>query len=185
VSRALVLVALASLLVVGCAGAPPSPAAAPAPDRSGAPIPPRSLDVSANATQPCVVLTEDQLRSLELVPNGRIDPLPIGVACVWEGPGFGREVSVTLYADRDLLVDSYRSRSMYQYFEPVAVAGLPATAQQTTRGALTCTVTTGVAVGQAVDVSVTEYGADPDPPCESAIRVSEVVVGNLPEPAPK
>lgn len=69
---------------------------------------------------------------------------------------------------------------MYEYFEPILIAGLPATAQQTTRGALTCTVTTGVGVGQAVDVSATEYGAQPDQPCDTAIRTTEAVLSNLP-----
>lgn len=125
-------------------------------------------------------MTEAQLSELELAPSGRIDQLAAGTACVWEGPGFTREISATLYPGRDLLVDTYRSRAMYQYFEPILIAGLPATAQQTTRGALTCTVTTGVGVGQAVDVSATEYGSQPDPPCDTAKRATEAILSNLP-----
>jgi hypothetical protein len=143
------------------------------------------LDVTSGAQQPCGVLTEAQLRALELEPPGRLDQLTVGTACVWEGPGFSHEIAVTLYPNRDLLVDTYRSRTMYQYFEPTVVAGLPASAQQTTRGALTCTATIGVAVGQGVDVSATEYGSAPDPPCETAIRTAEAVLANLPEQSQK
>lgn len=180
-NRATVLAALSLLLALaGCSGAAPATNAPPS-ERYGAPIPTRSLDASARADEPCSVLNKGQLHALALEPDGRLDPLPIGVACVWEGPGFTQEVSVTLYPQRDFLVDTYRSRGMYQYFQPVTIAGLPATEQQTTRGALTCTVTTGIAVGQAIDVSATEYGADPEPPCETAKRASEAVVANLPE----
>ena len=184
-NRAVVLAALALVLTVGgCSGTPST--MPPAPDRYGAPVPPRSLDATAQANQPCGVLTEDQLRTFGLEPAGRLDPLPGGPpACVWEGPGFTQEVSVAVLPNRDFLVDTYRSRGMYQYFEPITIAGLPATAQQTTRGALTCTVTTGIALGQGLDVSATEYGADPDPPCETARQVSEAVAANLPEQLPK
>ncbi|MEJ2862866.1 DUF3558 domain-containing protein [Actinomycetospora flava] len=156
-----------------------------APDRFGAPLPSRSLEVQTRAQQPCGALTESQLRALQLEPRGRIDQLTVGTACVWEGPGFSHEVSVALYPNRDLLVDTYRSRAMYQYFEPIVIAGLPATAQQTTRGALSCTVTTGAGIGQAVDVSVTEFGAEPSPPCDTAVRATEAVLANLPEQAQK
>ena len=50
---------------------------------------------------------------------------------------------------------------MYQLFEPDTIGGLPAVLQQTTPGALTCTVTTGIAVGQAADVTVSEIGVEP------------------------
>lgn len=182
--------AFVALLVVGACARPdgaPSPtdsAPLPSADRFGAPVPSRSLDATRSAQEPCSALTEAQLRALALEPTGRLDDLPIGAACVWEGPGFSREVAVTLFSSRDLLVDTYRSRAEYQYFEPMEIAGLPATAQQTTRGALTCTVTTSISMGQSVDVSATEYGAEPAPACDTAIRATEAVVSNLP-PAPQ
>jgi hypothetical protein len=176
--KLLLLAVGAVLLLVGACGS--VPARAPAPDRFGAPTPSRSLDATARSAAPCGALTGDQLRALELEPSGRLDPLPTGVqACVWEGPGFTRDVSVAFYATRDFLVDTYRSRGMYQRFQPTTIAGFPAVAQQSTAGALSCTVTTGIAVGQAVDVSATELGSAPRPSCETALRVSEAVVANL------
>jgi hypothetical protein len=179
------VVILLLVLLGGCTQPAQAPSA-PAPERYGAPVPTRSLDATTSSTQPCAVLDEGQLRALQLQPPGRLDPLPGGPpACVWEGPGFSQEISVALLPNRDYLVDTYRVRANYRVFEPVTIAGLPAVAQQTSPQALTCTVTTGIAVGQAVDVTATEYGAQPDPPCETARRVSEVVIGNLPEQAPK
>lgn len=176
--RLLLLAFGAVLLLVGGCGSPP--AAAPAPDRFGAPSPSRSLDATARSGAPCGALTGEQLRALELEPSGRLDPLPTGVqACVWEGPGFTRDVSAAFYANRDFLVDTYRSRGMYQRFEPTTVMGFPAVVQQSTAGALSCTVTTGIAVGQAVDVSATEFGSAPRPSCETALQVSEAVVATL------
>lgn len=178
--KLLIFASLVVVLLAGC-GAPSTAPPTPAVDRFGAPVPMRFLDATASAAQPCSVLSVDQLRALGVEPNGRLDPLPTGVtACVWEGPGFTREVSAALYPRRDFLVDAYRSRGVYQRFQPVTVGGFPAAVQQSTTGGLSCTVTTAIAVGQAVDVSATELGANPGPPCETALRISEVVVGNLP-----
>jgi hypothetical protein len=182
VNRAYVLLALSALVIVSACSPLPFEAPPPALERYGAPVPTRSLDARAQATQPCGVLSETQLRSLALEPSGRLDPLPGGPpACVWEGPGFTQEISVALLPDRDYLVDTYRVRNNYRVFEPMVIAGLPAVAQQTTAEALTCTVTTGIALGQAVDVTATEYGAAPDPPCRTAAQVTQSVLGNLPE----
>ncbi|WP_373695163.1 DUF3558 domain-containing protein [Actinomycetospora aeridis] len=181
-NRSLAAIALVvAVLVVGCSSQSPEPSPAPAPDRFGAPVPPRSLDGTAHAARPCSLLDSSELRQFGLEANGRVQQLPYGSpACVWSGPGFSREVSVAVVVDRDYLVDTYRSRPTYQVFEPITIDGLPAVAQQTTPTALTCTVTTGIALGQAVDVSSTEFGSQPSPPCETARRVTEVVVSSLP-----
>ena len=172
---------LATLIIGGCSSDAQAPDQAQAPERFGAPIPTLPLDGTAQTERPCGLLNESQLQAFGLQPDGRIQQLPLGApACVWQGPGFSREVSAAVIVDRDYLVDTYRSRSMYQVFEPVSVGGQPAVAQQTTAQALTCTVTTGIAVGQAVDVSSTEFGDAPATPCEIARRVAEAVVANLP-----
>lgn len=172
---------LAALFISSCSTTGPIPVEAPAPNRFGAPVPTRSLDGTARSEQPCRLLSEGELRSFGLQANGRLQRLPLGApACVWEAPGFGREVSAAVIVNRDFLVDTYRSRANYQVFEPISVRGLPAVAQQTTAEALTCTVTTGIAVGQAVDISSTELGGAPEPPCETARRVADAVVANLP-----
>lgn len=186
--RAFLGAGLAMLVVLGaCSGAEggaPAPTEPPATDRYGAPIPARSLDATALAARPCNVITERQLRALGLEPNGRLDPLPIGAACVWEDSGFTQQISITLYPNRDYLVDTYRARGMYQVFEPLTIGGLPAVAQKTFPQALTCTVTTGIAVGQAVDVTASEVGVAPGAPltsCDKATRTAGMVVSNLPE----
>lgn len=172
---------LAALFILGCSAGTPAPNQVPAPERYGAPLPTRSLDGTTQTDRPCGVLSEEQLQSFGLRVDGRVQQLPLGApACVWEAPGFGREVSVAVIVNRDYLVDTYRSRSNYQVFEPISIVGMPAVAQQTSADALTCTVTTGIAVGQAVDVTSTEFGAQPARPCEVAQRVTETVVANLP-----
>ncbi|WP_133826916.1 DUF3558 domain-containing protein [Actinomycetospora succinea] len=174
---------LAVLFIAGCTAdaPPPTPTRAPTPDRFGAPVPTRSLDGTALSDRPCNLLAESELQSFGLQARGRLQQLPLGApACVWEGPGFSREVSAAVIVDRDYLVDTYRTRSTYQVFDAITVGGLPAVAQQTTVEALTCTVTVGIAVGQAVDVTSTEFGTAPAPPCDTARRVAETVVADLP-----
>lgn len=187
--RALLLGAAAALAILGGCSAAPAPGPAPAPDRYGAPVPGRTLDASGVADRPCGVLRAEQLEAVGLETRGQLDPLPAGrPACVWEDSAFTQQTSLALYPDRDYLVDTYRARGMYQLFEPVTVGGLPAVLQQTTPGALTCTVTTGLAVGQAADVTVSEIGVAPGTrsrSCEKATRVSEMVIGNLPAASPK
>lgn len=182
--RPLLLGAAAALAILGGCSAAPTPGLAPAPDRYGAPVPSRSLDATGVADRPCGVLRTEQLEAVGLRARGQLDPLPAGrPACVWEDSAFTQQTSVALYPDRDYFVDTYRARGMYQLFEPVTVGGLPAVLQQTTPGALTCTVTTGIAVGQAADVTVSEIGAEPgtrSKSCERATRVAEMVIGNLP-----
>lgn len=182
--RTLLLGAAVALVLVGGCSADPMPPPAPAPDRYGAPVPARSLDASALADQPCGALRAEQLEVLGLESRGQLDLLPAGrPACVWEDAAFTQQTSVAFYPDRDFFVDTYRSRGTYQLFEAVTIAGLPAVAQQTTPGALTCTVTTALAVGQAADVTVSEIGVGPGRSprsCELATRVSEMVITNLP-----
>ncbi|GAA4885099.1 DUF3558 domain-containing protein [Actinomycetospora straminea] len=186
--RVVLLVVLGSLVLGACSSTRPAPTAPPAADRFGAPVPARSLDASQRASRPCAALTETQLRGLGLEPTGRLDALPTGgPACIWEDAAFTQQVSAVLYPTRDYLVDTYRARGTYQYFVPTTIAGLPAVAQQTTPGARTCTMTTGIAIGQAVDVTVNEVGVPAgarSTSCAKARNVTEAVVSNLP-PAPQ
>ena len=122
-------------------------------------------------------------------PPGRLDPLPGGPpACVWEDSAFTQQISVAFLPNRDYLVDTYRVRAMYRVFEPVTIAGLPAVAQKTTPETLTCTVTIGIAIGQAVDVNAKRSRRRSRcalTACDKAVRTSELVLTNLPEQPPK
>lgn len=111
-----------------------------------------------------------------------MEVLPSGTAnCTWSARQRDRLVTVAAYAHRDFLVDAYRNRP-FPIFVPTTVSELPAAIQQSSPSAVTCTVTTGVAEGQGLDVSVGQFsgGDSARRSCEEALAVSAAVISNLP-----
>lgn len=167
------------LLVSACStGAPVSQ---PAPGRYGAPPVEAPRDITRVADDPCSrLLNNDQKTRLGITGEGRARINAVGAAeCRWDGDGTGPGVSLTTYTNEDILVASYRNR-MYAVFQPIQVAGLPAVAQQTSAGTVSCTVTVGTADGQGLDATFDSFGVVGRTPCDGATRVAEAVVANLP-----
>jgi hypothetical protein len=92
------------------------------------------------------------------------------------------KLSITVYAARDLMADTYRAR-FDPIFIPTEVEGFPAVRQKTGRGELNiCTVTTGVASHGALDAVWVGTG-EPAPgndACEFAEQATALVIRKLP-----
>jgi hypothetical protein len=101
--------------------------------------------------------------------------------CTWTVREIDK-LSISVYAGRDLLVDTYRTH-LDPVFVPSSVEGFPAVRQKTGRGQLNiCTVTTGVADRAALDVVWVAAG-DPRPgndACEFAEQATALVIRKLP-----
>lgn len=178
--------ALASFMILGAACSDPAPSAAPSPapvtpSRYGAPPVPRQLGVASVVASPCQQLfTEAELASLGAT-GGSEDEFLGARGCTWSVHGIDK-LSISVYADRDLLADTYRAR-LDPVFLPSEVEGFPAVRQKTGRGELNiCTVTTGVAASGALDAVWVGKG-DPRPgndACEFAEQATALVIRKLP-----
>lgn len=104
-------------------------------------------------------------------------------SCNFENSARTREVNLAPWGDRDLLVDTYRTR-LLPIFVPTEIEQLPAVVQLSTPDAVICTITTGTANGQALETTLSvgaRSNGQPDgDPCREAMEVIRVVVGNLP-----
>ncbi|WP_433031397.1 DUF3558 family protein [Actinomycetospora sp. CA-053990] len=170
------------MVLVAAACSSPGPAPPPADNRHGAPIPPSSRDLHLAAENPCQrLLTPEQLRSLGLLAtSARIVELPGARQCSWNDRERRQTLSLAPWPDRDLLVDTYRTRQL-AVFRPDVISDLPVVYQQTAPGAAVCTITTGVTRGQALET--TWYSlSDPvnSPPCVAAQRAVELVLAGIP-----
>jgi hypothetical protein len=179
--------AIIAMMLVAAACSSPAPAPPPVEDRYGAPIPPSSRDLHLAAEDPCQsLLTAEQLRSLGLqATSARIVELPGARQCSWNDRERRQTLSLAPWADRDLLVDTYRTRQL-PVFRPDVISDLPVVYQQTAPGAAVCTVTTGVARGQALET--TWYSLSNPvtaPPCVAAQRAVELVLAGIPTASAK
>jgi hypothetical protein len=89
---------------------------------------------------------------------------------------------VGVAGDRDILVDTYRTRQ-FAIFLPASIGGLPATVEQTSSDSISCNVTVGTAQGQGFLViydGVFNARGQPDDPCEKAEQIAERIVAALP-----
>ena len=182
VSSAAVLVGLISLaMACGNSQPPAQPSPPSTSNRFGAPVVPRQLDVAKVATSPCTELfSAPELEALRAV-DGSPDEFLGARGCTWTVQG-NDKLSLSVYADRDLLADTYRAR-LDPVFVPSTVEGFPAVRQKTGNGALNiCTVTTGLGSRAAVDALWVGTGA-PRPgndACEFAEQATALVIRKLP-----
>ncbi|MDD7939278.1 DUF3558 family protein [Actinomycetospora lutea] len=175
-SRLLGLAALAVALVAAC-GIPAAPAPSPTADRFGAPLVAAPRDVRQKS-DPCLALTAADLADIGMTANGRPKTLQTGDrACDWRSADGARYLTIIVIADRDVLVDTYRTRQ-FAVFTPIQVAGLPATSEQSYPDSTTCTVTVGTAIGQGFVSDST--ASDPRSACEQAERAGQLLVAALP-----
>jgi hypothetical protein len=101
--------------------------------------------------------------------------------CTWTVRGI-EKLSITVYANRDLMADTYRAR-LDPVFLATDVEGFPAVRQKTGRGELNiCTVTTGVAALGALDAVWVGKGqpAPGNDACEFAEQATALVIRKLP-----
>jgi hypothetical protein len=126
-------------------------------------------------------LTSDELRLLNFRQPGR-QRISIDVPeCRWTASD-QQSLSLAVDADRDLLVDTYRTRNS-PVFVPVEIEGFPAVRQKTSVGEPNiCTVTTGLGPQQALETTwigrgVPLPGSDA---CELAERAIRLAVRKLP-----
>ncbi|WP_205670147.1 MULTISPECIES: DUF3558 domain-containing protein [Amycolatopsis] len=145
------------------------------------------VDVSRFKQNPCNALTSTQISDL-LGPHARVKPdlkSPAGPSCGWLSLA---TIQVAVPNVDDLgLTSIYRSRGgIYPFFLPLApVNGLPAVAygqddSRASRGE--CDVAVGVSDRETIEVSVRQSPENKgkEDPCESARKVAEKILGNLP-----
>ncbi|MDL5159283.1 DUF3558 domain-containing protein [Actinomycetospora termitidis] len=177
--RSATLVLVAAL--AGCAGpvAPP-PFAPPISERYGAPAVERPLDVTAIFADACSQLTNAELEQLTISSEGKHRSFLGDSQCRWTSRN-DDILAMSIYRDRDLLVDAYRSR-LLPVFQPTTVAGYPAVREATSPQNNNCVVTVGLGPEQALRSDWTGLGAfrpgDPDP-CERAESAAAFVVRKL------
>jgi hypothetical protein len=160
----------------------------PTPSEPSLPAINRPLDASTYRARVCDLLTEAQIRRLDM---GSVDPLPEQpdqsgrVTCLIHGPihegGTRTSLMVTYYYATDLLAAIYRRElpgsQPYQPLTPVSVAGQPAWQAELGDD---CQLAVGLADTQGVEISFgyTDLPLDRDP-CGQAMEVGENIVRNL------
>jgi hypothetical protein len=179
--EAIWIVGLMALLASCSTSAPdlPSPATSSTSARYGAPIVGAPRDASWYAGQPCTLLSGSELQALGLRGPG-VQRTSVDVQeCSWPTAERGR-LAMAVNADRDLLVDTYRSRVL-PIFVPTTVEGMPAVRQRMRPDDNTCTVTTGLGPQQALE---TEWSGltnrQTTDPCARAEEAIALVVRKLP-----
>lgn len=102
---------------------------------------------------------------------------------MWAGTNPKRKFRAEVWLEHDYFVATYRTRRD-AIFRPITISGLPAVIQQSMPGITSCTITVGVAPGQALETftdidEVREYRPVADP-CAAGIPVIEAMVSTLP-----
>lgn len=178
---------MAALAIAGAACTrPPSQPTPPAPqatdNRYGAPEVTQPRDIRGFANAPCTLLRREQIIRQGYDPDGRERRDQFGSECIWKEVNELRELTLSPWGDRDILVDTYRAR-LFPIFTPIEIDGLPAVIGLSSPNSGTCTVTTATARGQGLDTAVTtdvSNGRPSTDPCREAIAVTRTVIGNLP-----
>lgn len=196
---ALLLSALA-LAAAGCAvteaGVPTAAldsggsGAGPSDDRHGAPRVREPLDASRFLTDPCGLLTPEQMRGFDISRPGVIDSTGalaehVGMGCFWSsdddisrGYGIG-----WLVGNRNGLADTYRGRDRFAgYFEPTEVDGYPAVLNDVTdeRDKGECNIV--VAVSDTLTFLAGEssgFARPGSPPCERSRELAAAALATL------
>jgi hypothetical protein len=180
---------LALIFSLGACSQPPAPPAL-TDERFGAPMALTPRDVRPIAADPCSgPLTPSDWRDLGFAPSGVLDTVATGErSCAREGPNTERYAALVIVANRDVLVDTYRTRQ-FAIFRPAEIGGLPATVEQSAATDVSCSITVGTADGQGFVLDYSEYGftatGQPNDPCGRGLRVAERIVGALPPLAGK
>lgn len=134
-------------------------------------------------SDPCEALAAADLADLRVAPGGRPKTLQTGDrACDWKSEDGARYLTLIIVPDRDVLVDTYRTRQ-FPIFVPAQIGGLPATSEQSYAGSTTCTVTVGTAAGQGFVSDATD--SDAGSACRQAERAAQLLVAALPPLAGK
>ncbi|MFC5064411.1 DUF3558 domain-containing protein [Actinomycetospora atypica] len=171
-------------MVAGCStghepGAAPS-TSAPEQDRFGAPEVVAPRDARGAAGTPCTsLLSASELQELGFTRPGRQRTSIDVQECSWTN-GSDEILAMAVNADRDLLVDTYRTR-LARLFVPTTVEGLPAVRQRMATNDNRCTVTTGLGPRQALETEWSGRASQQtSDPCERAEEAIALVIRKLP-----
>ncbi|MGH3864323.1 DUF3558 domain-containing protein [Actinokineospora sp.] len=149
----------------------------------------KPLDASAFLTQPCALLTAEQLAALNVTKPGKPATSggiaeTVGPYCGWsdnrEDPHRGYSAGIII-GNKNGLSDMYRSKKQFAYFEPTTVDGYPGifydAADQRDRGS--CNM--AVAISDTVLIRVSERASDSvgRASCDGATKLAESVLANL------
>ena len=187
--------ALAWAVVAACAScsettegtpvaAPPGPPPPPVPVAYGAPPVTSPLNASAYLTQPCSILTGEQLTSLGFPPQGKPDthsgPADIaGPACTWQNEQRTTQAAF-ITANKNGLSDIYRGHQQgdFQFWQPTTIAGYPAVFNDPTdlRSVGACGLNVGIS--DTLTILVAVEGSDTDP-CAPARQAAAMVIDTL------
>jgi hypothetical protein len=181
--RSPALLALLTLVLVGCGGTAREPIA-PSPvglSQSEAPavFQPRSVD--SVYPSPCTTLLSGrELAALDIDQRGRSRSYFTISECAWTTRSDDR-LRVGVDITRNLLVDSYRALRP-ALFVPVEIEGAPAVRQRLSLGTNTCNVTVALAANQSLEVDWTGHRPPSavEDPCAKAEEAIALVVRKLP-----
>ncbi|MFC5136954.1 DUF3558 domain-containing protein [Actinomycetospora rhizophila] len=183
--RRAVLIAICAASVAACATSRPPTEPVVQDPRHGAPAVSSPRDLATFAARPCDgPLSRQDLRPFGITVPGEQRAVPSGAqGCEWTDRTTRIEFGTVVYPDRDILVDTYRSR-LFPIFVPTNIDGLPATLEQSARDSITCTITVGTAEDQGFVSTYTQLevpaGEQPDDPCGRGQRIVERIVAALP-----
>lgn len=191
------LVVMAAVVLTGCdsaiAGAPSAHPDGRPSDTSSTSTGPNSTEPDSTAppvanpknvrgTDPCTLLTPQQLSELTFTEPGVKDASPWGEdGCVWQNGNL--TVGVTPDTGRSGLAEIYRRKDNFDTFAASDVDGYPVVRVNESLEASSCVAIVGVADDQLVHVHFGRVaGKDPAyrDPCAFAETIVGMVLGNLP-----
>ncbi|GAA3226603.1 hypothetical protein GCM10017691_16260 [Pseudonocardia petroleophila] len=166
-------------------GAATAPAAAMAPDQGAPPMfaPSVPEPKDARGIPPCDLLTDDQLRQLDLLPDSATGAGDAVVqTCAWtSATDATNPVGLEINTDSTLaaLDIIYNTRDVVERFEPTEVAGHPAVRADYFADN-SCTLAIGIADHQGIGIQANGANRPLPDPCDIPRRMGEFILSNLP-----
>ncbi|WP_165912921.1 DUF3558 domain-containing protein [Tamaricihabitans halophyticus] len=196
------VVAVVSMLLVGCsteepgsaepagtsdAGSPSisAPGDADGLPAGGAPAVEKPLDTSKFEEDPCAALTPEHLQELNLPQQGEEEDAEAGPMCNWNNRETTGNASIILVTASDRgLTALYETRSQYAVFEPVEpIEGHPGVIYSSTEGEPEkgyCTVAVGLTDELAMDVGVRlSWGNEGGDACGTVQGIAEYMLQTM------
>ncbi|WP_206797160.1 DUF3558 domain-containing protein [Amycolatopsis sp. MtRt-6] len=188
---------VAASLLTGCGPSTPERVLAqpPAPAQTGAPLPldqvDKPLDLAKFDTDPCSLLTKDQVAAVVADPPSDVKPFRTATAprygCSWVAP-LGANATASKPAERpqtltELAESPARKRDMFEPWTETSIDGLPAIIYHQRGSTDACTVAVQVTDQQMLTFEIIgkdlprNYWANDR--CGGAAKMAEAVIGNL------
>jgi hypothetical protein len=166
--------------------AQPTPSAPTSSAPAAAPTVAVGLPLTKLSTDPCSLLSSQQLAGLGLsaATTTQRDQSTVATGCEWNDATVGNEGGVQLDVDwltplRHGLSDIYLQRRTAAYWQPVAIAGYPGVLTDIVdeRGTGTCRLGLGATNTAVIDLSY--QGSVADDPCRKVQVLAAAVVSSL------